>query len=171
MLVSAHAMSISDHPRLFQLGAEAMKDGRVEAARAHFAAALEADPEHEATRTICQRFAALEVVDDTIPQGLHEEVHTIGCNGAASLKILSDPSSAHRCGGLWASAPVLIDWITATPERRGYFEGRRVLEFGSGLGYVRSCTRITRAYCLCAFGAFCSNWEGSSSSHAHALPL
>ena len=142
------------HAALFHLGSCAVQNGEMERAQLFFLRAREADPEHTPTREILARLALLAadspVADDNddADDNLVERVHAFD-SGRLTITTVgeaSDASGATAGGGVWASAPALIDWLcesddaTITPDstlrRRDLVEGQAVLELGSGSGFV-----------------------------------
>lgn len=136
------------HAELFRLGAQAMQDGRVADAKRHFEAASVADPSHEPTRRLLVRFAALDddaLSDDDSSDLLQRETPIDGGRiSIATVAEAGDATGATAGTGLWASAPALVGWLcedaplsASDPRsRRELFEGRSVIELGSGTGFV-----------------------------------
>ena len=131
------SLATQSHAELFALGRAAIEEGRMEEAREYFSKALAADSEHAATKAIVEKLGSLTVENESAAS-LKEELHTLGSGEMqVAIKVLSDPNTAFRCGGLWASASVLVQWLAEKPERIDrYVRGKRVLELGSGLGLV-----------------------------------
>lgn len=123
------------HGELFASGSAAIREGRMDEARSLFAQALEADPTHTATIAICSKLCLLETDEIASPPTLSESVHKFD---DVSVHVLADPRKAGRIVGvLWESAPCLIRWLLADPERMStYIKDKRVLELGAGLGLV-----------------------------------
>ena len=119
-----------------------MQNGRIAAAREFFTKAAKADPEHEPTQLILAKLAALDEADENDEERVRR-VRKIGGLEITTIAEASDVTGATAGDGLWASAPALLEWLSADDQtlpgsdmsRRSLFEGQ-VLELGSGTGFV-----------------------------------
>ena len=120
-----------------------MQNGRIAAAREFFTKAAKADPEHEPTQLILAKLAALDEADENDEERVRR-VRKIGGLEITTIAEASDVTGATAGDGLWASAPALLEWLSADDQtlpgsdmsRRSLFEGQSVLEVGSGTGFV-----------------------------------
>ena len=121
-----------------------MQNGRIAAARELFTKAAKADPEHEPTQLILAKIAALDDQADENDEELVRRVRKIGGLEITTVAEASDVTGATAGDGLWASAPALLEWLSADDQtlpgsdmsRRSLFEGQSVVEVGSGTGFV-----------------------------------
>ena len=130
--------SAGDHAALFHLGTEAVKTGELLSACTLFQRAKIADPSHQTTLDILSKLELLDIDDDDGDLSLVERSRDIdgGRHTIVTLAEASDATGATAGPGLWASAPSLVDWLCADESRRALFEGKTILELGSGSGFV-----------------------------------
>lgn len=143
-----------DHRSFFDRGSQAVQAGELALARTLFQRAHDANPTTQ-TALILDRLELLDVDKTEIEDDqLINTEHAID-GGRLTIVTLGEPEDATGAtagGGLWASAPVLVDWLcmgeppsasssastsnVRTTRRDDWLKGKSVVELGSGSGFV-----------------------------------